>query len=398
MSGQVRDMTKGSPGRLIILFAIPLMLGNICQQLYTMVDTIVVGQIAGVQALAALGAVEWITWMVLGVSTGATQGFSILISQHYGAKKEDFLKQSVARSYVLTAVISVVLLTVSQIFARGILVFLNTPSDIIGMSLIYLRIVFCGIPAVAAYNVFASVLRAVGNSRTPLTAMIIAASVNVILDLLFVAGFHWGVAGAAIATVTAQLFSAVYCFLVVRKIKLLHISRQDLQRRPGLDQKLLKLGTPVVFQNTIIAIGGLVVQYVVNGYGFLFVAGFTATNKLYGILEMAAISYGYAIVTYVGQNLGAGEIGRIKKRRSVKHLACFSYLSPDLLRYVYFWKTAFVHVYFRRSFPGRTGIGYCLEISFYYGMLSLYPVFPSCIQISPPGSGKYLYPHAQRCC
>lgn len=170
MSGQVRDMTKGSPGRLIILFAIPLMLGNICQQLYTMVDTIVVGQIAGVQALAALGAVEWITWMVLGVSTGATQGFSILISQHYGAKKEDFLKQSVARSYVLTAVISVVLLTVSQIFARGILVFLNTPSDIIGMSLIYLRIVFCGIPAVAAYNVFASVLRAVGNSRTPLTA------------------------------------------------------------------------------------------------------------------------------------------------------------------------------------------------------------------------------------
>ena len=334
MSGQVRDMTKGSPGRLIILFAIPLMLGNICQQLYTMVDTIVVGQIAGVQALAALGAVEWITWMVLGVSTGATQGFSILISQHYGAKKEDLLKQSVARSYVLTAVISVVLLTVSQIFARGILVFLNTPSDIIGMSLIYLRIVFCGIPAVAAYNVFASVLRAVGNSRTPLTAMIIAASVNVILDLLFVAVFHWGVAGAAIATVTAQIFSAVYCFLVVRKIKLLHISRQDLQRRPGLDQKLLKLGTPVVFQNTIIAIGGLVVQYVVNGYGFLFVAGFTATNKLYGILEMAAISYGYAIVTYVGQNLGAGEIGRIKK--GVRSSTLLAFLTSALISCIMF--------------------------------------------------------------
>ena len=334
MSGQVRDMTKGSPGRLIILFAIPLMLGNICQQLYTMVDTIVVGQIAGVQALAALGAVEWITWMVLGVSTGATQGFSILISQHYGAKKEDLLKQSVARIYVLTAIISVVLLTVSQIFARGILVFLNTPSDIIGMSLIYLRIVFCGIPAVAAYNVFASVLRAVGNSRTPLTAMIIAASVNVILDLLFVAGFHWGVAGAAIATVTAQIFSAVYCFLVVRKIKLLHISRQDLHRRPGLDQKLLKLGTPVVFQNTIIAIGGLVVQYVVNGYGFLFVAGFTATNKLYGILEMAAISYGYAIVTYVGQNLGAGEIGRIKK--GVRSSTLLAFLTSALISCVMF--------------------------------------------------------------
>lgn len=334
MSGQVRDMTKGSPGRLIILFAIPLMLGNICQQLYTMVDTIVVGQIAGVQALAALGAVEWITWMVLGVSTGATQGFSILISQHYGAKKETLLRQAVGRSYVLTAVISVLLLTISQFFARGILVFLNTPSDIIGMSLIYLRIVFCGIPAVAAYNVFASVLRAVGNSRAPLTAMIIAASVNVVLDLLFVAGFHWGVAGAAIATVTAQIFSAVYCFLVVRKIELLHISRQDLHRFPGLDQRLLKLGTPVVFQNTIIAVGGLVVQYVVNGYGFLFVAGFTATNKLYGILEMAAISYGYAIVTYVGQNLGAGEIGRIKK--GVRASTFLAFLTSALISCIMF--------------------------------------------------------------
>ena len=213
MAGQqIKDMTKGSPGRLLMIFAIPLMLGNICQQLYTMVDTIVVGQVAGVQALAALGAVEWIMWMVLGVSTGATQGFSILISQHYGAKKWDLLKRTVARSYILTAVIAALLLTVSQIFAHWILIFLNTPDNIIGMSLLYLRIVFCGIPVVAAYNVFAAVLRALGNSRTPLIAMVIAASINVVLDILFVAEFHWGVAGAAIATVIAQAFSALYCF------------------------------------------------------------------------------------------------------------------------------------------------------------------------------------------
>lgn len=314
MAGQqIKDMTKGPPGRLLMIFAIPLMLGNICQQLYTMVDTIVVGQVAGVQALAALGAVEWIMWMVLGVSTGATQGFSILISQHYGAKKWDLLKRAVARSYILTAVIAALLLTVSQIFAHWILIFLNTPDNIIGMSLLYLRIVFCGIPVVAAYNVFAAVLRALGNSRTPLIAMVIAASINVVLDILFVAEFHWGVAGAAIATVIAQAFSALYCFLAVRKIEIVKVTREDFRRVPGLDGRLLKLGTPVLFQDVIISVGGLVVQYVVNGYGFLFVAGFTATNKLYGILEMAAISYGYAIVTYVGQNLGAGEIGRIKK-------------------------------------------------------------------------------------
>ena len=150
MSDQVRDMTKGSPAKLILLFAVPLMLGNIFQQLYTMVDTIVVGQVAGVQALAALGAVEWIMWMVLGVSTGVTQGFSILISQHYGARKWSDLKKAVAHSYLLTAVTAVSLLIVSQLAARWILVLLNTPDNIIGMSLIYLRIVFCGIPIVAA--------------------------------------------------------------------------------------------------------------------------------------------------------------------------------------------------------------------------------------------------------
>ena len=228
MSDQVRDMTKGSPAKLILLFAVPLMLGNIFQQLYTMVDTIVVGQVAGVQALAALGAVEWIMWMVLGVSTGVTQGFSILISQHYGARKWSDLKKAVAHSYLLTAVTAVSLLIVSQLAARWILVLLNTPDNIIGMSLIYLRIVFCGIPIVAAYNIFASVLRALGNSRTPLIAMIIASVINVVLDLVFVAGLHWGVAGAALATVTAQAFSALYCFFVVKKIYIVHTSRRDI--------------------------------------------------------------------------------------------------------------------------------------------------------------------------
>ena len=313
MSAQIRDMTKGSPAKLILLFAVPLMLGNIFQQLYTMVDTIVVGQVAGVQALAALGAVEWIMWMVLGVSTGVTQGFSILISQHYGARKWNDLKKAVAHSYLLTAITAISLLIVSQLAARWILMLLNTPDNIIGMSLIYLRIVFCGIPVVAAYNIFASVLRALGNSRTPLIAMIIAALINVILDLTFVAVLHWGVAGAALATVTAQAFSALYCFMVVRKIDIVHTSKEDFETVPGLNRKLLGLGAPILFQDVIISVGGLAVQFVINGYGFLFVAGFTATNKLYGVLEMAAISYGYAIVSYVGQNLGAGKIDRIKK-------------------------------------------------------------------------------------
>ena len=312
MSSQVRDMTKGNPGKLIFLFALPLMLGNVCQQLYTMVDTVIVGQVAGVQALAALGAVEWIMWMVLGVSTSITQGFAILMAQDYGAQKWRKLKQTVAHSYRLAAVMAVLLFILSQAGAYWILTLLNTPDNIIDMSLLYLRIVFCGIPVVAAYNIFAGVLRSLGNSRTPLIAMVIAATINIILDLIFVGWFHMGVAGAALATVISQAFSALYCFFAVRKIDIVHITKVDFQTVPGLNRKLLTLGTPILFQDVIISVGGLVVQFVVNGYGFLFVAGFTATNKLYGILEMAAISYGYAIITYVGQNLGAGRISRIK--------------------------------------------------------------------------------------
>ena len=298
MKTKIQDMTSGSPGRLIILFAIPLMLGNICQQLYTMVDTMVVGQVVGVEALAALGAVDFLMWVVTGISTGLTQGFSIQLSQYYGAKDFENLRKSLAHSYRLTAFIAAGVLILSQSFASLVLTGLHTPSNIIGMSLLYLRIIF---------------LRAMGNSKTPLTAMIIASVLNVSLDILFVAGFGWGVAGAAIATVIAQSFSAVYCFLILRRIDIVHLTRADFMPASGMNARLMKLGIPVVFQNIIIGVGGLVVQYVINGYGFLFVAGFTATNKLYGLLEMAAISYGYAIVTYVGQNLGAGKIDRIRK-------------------------------------------------------------------------------------
>lgn len=152
MSAKVRDMTVGSPGKLIMLFAFPLMLGNIFQQLYTMVDTMVVGQVVGVEALAALGAVEWIMWLVLGIAQGMTQGFSILIAQYYGAKNWDGLKKAVAHSYILTAFLGIAVLVISQMGAYYLLEFLNTPSNIIGMSLAYLRIVFCGIPVIAAYN------------------------------------------------------------------------------------------------------------------------------------------------------------------------------------------------------------------------------------------------------
>ncbi len=299
MAVNEKNMTSGSPGKLIITFAIPLMLGNVFQQFYTMADTMIVGQVVGVKALAAVGAADWLVWLVFGIMTGMAQGFSILISQYYGAGEKENLKRAVAKSYMLTAILSIIVLVLSEVTVQQVLQFLHTPENVIGLSLMYIRMVFAGIPIIAAYNIFAAILRALGNSRSPLIAMIVAA-------------FGWGVLGAAIATVIAQGFSAAYCLSVLRHIPDVRLTREDFHQQPAMSLRLLKLAAPLAIQNVIISVGGLTVQYVVNGFGFLFVAGFTAANKLYGVLEMASVSYGYAITTYVGQNLGAKKYRRIR--------------------------------------------------------------------------------------
>lgn len=310
---KIKNMTEGSPGRLIFLFAIPLMIGNIFQQLYIMVDTMVVGQGVGVKALASLGAADWLNWMFLGMMTGITQGFSILFAQFYGAGDKSSLKKAVGNSLLLSVGFGAVLLLVGEGGLRLFLRILNTPADIIEGSEIYLRVAFAGIPVILGYNLLAAMLRALGDSRTPLYAMTAAALVNVVLDLLFVIGFHWGIAGAAFATVLAQCISMVICLYAVLKLKWLYPQREDFKPDLSMMRRLIVLGIPVMFQNCVIAVGGMVVQNVVNGFGFIFVAGFTATNKLYGLLETASISFGFSITTFAGQNMGAGLYGRIRK-------------------------------------------------------------------------------------
>ena len=313
MAQRIRSMTEGSPTRLLVSFALPLMLGNVFQQLYTVVDTAVVGQVVGVGALASLGAADWLNWMVLGVIQGFTQGFSILMAQYFGASDYRQLSRSVGASATLCAIAAAAILALSQLAVVPVLGLLNTPADILGDSVLYLRIVFGGIPIVAAYNLLASILRALGDSKTPLYAVAVATLVNIALDLLLVMGMHWGIGGAAAATVFSQTVATVYCFWNVRKITILKLTKADFKPSRAMAGTLLRLGSPVALQNAIISVGGMVVQSVVNRYGMLFIAGFTATNKLYGILEIAATSYGYAVTSYVGQNLGARLLARIKR-------------------------------------------------------------------------------------
>lgn len=313
MKSYVQNMTQGPSGRQIFFFALPLMVGNIFQQAYTLVDTAVVGQVVGVNALAALGSADWFNWMSLGLCSGLTQGFSILTAQQYGAGKSRELKRTLSVSLALALLGSLLITGFFLLLSRPVLQLMGTRQEILGDALLYIRIMFSGIPIVMLYNWLSSVLRAVGDGKTPLTAMGVASVCNIVLDLLFVAGFHWGIPGAAAATLIAQGISCVYCILRIRKNPVLTFTLGDFE--PDLSQikTLLFLGAPVAMQNVIISIGGMILQSIVNSFGVVFVAGFTATNKLYGVLEIAAISFGFSVSTYTGQNLGAGKYRRIQK-------------------------------------------------------------------------------------
>ncbi len=306
-------LTEGSPWKLLILFSLPLMAGNIFQQMYTIVDTAVVGKVLGVEALAALGAVDWLNWMILGIIQGFAQGFSILMAQKFGAGEYKKLRQVVANAIVLALACALVLTLVSQGAAGAVVSLLQTPVEIRPIGMAYLRILFAGLPVVMTYNLAAAILRAMGNGKQPLIAMVIASLTNIVLDLVFVMEFHWGVQGAAIATLIAQCLSAAYCIWHICRIEALQMKREDWKLEGALCGRLMTFGLPMAFQNTVISVGGMIVQTIVNGFGVAFIAGVTATNKLYGILEVAATSYGYAMTTYSGQNLGAGKLRRISE-------------------------------------------------------------------------------------
>lgn len=312
MRAKVQDMTTGSPTKLLVRFAIPLAIGNLFQQFYIMVDTMVVGKGVSVEALASVGAADWLNWLFLGMMTGLTQGFSIVFAHYFGAKNQKRLQRSVGNAFVLTVYFLIFMELFGQLGIEAALHLLQTPSDIIGGSILYLRILVAGAPVVLGYNLLAALLRAMGDSKNPLYSMLAAAFINVGLDLLFVMVFHWGIAGAAIATIIAQCFSLLWCVVVLRKMDFAKPTREDLRLERPMVIRLFRMAAPVIFQNSVIAVGGMAVQYVVNGFGIVFVAGFTATNKLYGLLETAAISFGFAMMTYAGQNMGAGKYARIR--------------------------------------------------------------------------------------
>ncbi|MDD2957612.1 MAG: MATE family efflux transporter [Lachnospiraceae bacterium] len=309
----IKDMTEGSPLRLIVSFSLPLLAGNILQQLYNMVDTIVVGKGISVDALAAVGATGSIYFLILGFVTGLTQGVSILAAQYYGSKNMKEMRQSVTMSAYLCFGLGLIITILSVICTRDLLLLLNTPEAILEDAIIYIRIIFMASLITVAYNFFSGILRALGDSRNPLIAMIISFLVNVVLDILFVITFQMGVAGAAYATIMAQAVSAVYCYLCIRKIDILSLHKEDWKFNRNIFQKSFRLSLPVALMNSVTAVGVMVLQAVVNGFGAVYIAAYSAASKLVIILEQISSTFGFGVATFVGQNIGARRVDRIKE-------------------------------------------------------------------------------------
>lgn len=307
------DMTKGSAVRHLLRFAFPLLITNLGQQLYMIADAAIVGRGVGVKALAAVGATDWSYWLILWTVVGLTQGFSTFVSRYFGEKNYKKTNKVIANSVVLTLAISAILTFIGIVVAEGVLKLLNTPEDIFDGAYTYLVTMISGTVAVAAYNLFASFLRAFGDGRSPLVAMGIAAVLNIALDCLFVFLFGLGIFGAALASILSQTVAFIYCFIKLIQVPFLKLDRRCFELDWRMIRELLIFGIPLALEYVVIALGGIFLQGAVNEFGSVFIAGYTATNKVYGLLECSAISLGLASATFLGQNYGAGLKDRFRQ-------------------------------------------------------------------------------------
>lgn len=306
-----RDMTSGSPLGLIVSFFFPLLFGLLFQQLYNMVDTIVVGKFLGVDALAGVGSTGSLTFLVLGFSVGVCNGFVIPVAHKFGEHDYRGLKQYAVNAIMLSVIFSVLLTLIVCLFCRDFLLWMNTPADIIDYAFDYLFIVFLGIPVIFIYNVLFGIIRSLGDSRTPVMYLVFCSLLNVALDLLFVVTFKMGVGGAAWATVISQGASSVLCMNYIRHCDLLILQKEDWRFKKECVKHLLSMGLPTGFQYSITALGSIILQTSINSLGSAFVASMAAGNKVNQLFVCPFDALGSTMATFGGQNIGAKKLDRI---------------------------------------------------------------------------------------
>ena len=383
----VYSMTEGSPTRLLLKFTLPMLIGNLFQQLYNMVDSIVVGRFVGANALASVGATGSLNFLFFAMSFGIAAGVGVVVSQYFGAGKMDMVEKSIINGMYLLAVVSAVMGLIGIISARWILVVLDTPEIILDDAVVYMRVSCAGILAIAAYNGVASVLRALGDSKTPLYFMVVACFINIGLDLLFVITFQWSVFGVAFATVIAQLVATAgaFCYALY-KIPYFRIQKEHRRVRTDIISRCFTLGLPIALQNSLIAFSCIFLQKVVNGFGENVVAANTALGRIEQLVQQPYSSLGAAITTYTGQNIGAGKIDRVKQGYRVGFW-CAVIFSLLMLIPAQFFGDEVIHIFVEDPEVIAIGAKGLSITSFFYFFLGMIYVARSVLN----GAGDALY-------
>ncbi len=308
------DMTKGSPFKLILKFILPVVMGNLFQQLYNMVDTIIVGKAIGLDALAAVGATGTISFLIIGFANGLAAGFSVIVAQKYGAGDREGVKISTYNATVLTGVLSVLITIISALGMKWLLTLMHTPENVFAMSYDYILIITLGLSFTMLYNVCAGLLRAVGDSKTPLYFLMVSAGLNVILDLLLIIVFKMGVVGAALATIASQGISGFLCLIYIyNRVKLIVPEKRHMHMDWQIASNQLKIGVPMALQYSITAIGTIMIQAALNMFGSTIMGSYTAANKVCQFLTLPYGALGVTMATYCAQNRGINDIARIRQ-------------------------------------------------------------------------------------
>ena len=310
---KANDLTNGKVSSLILKFYFPMLLTNMLQQMYNIADTAIVGKGLGDNALAAVGNMSSLTFLIFGFSMGLANGFSVIVAQSFGAKDYSKLRRSVASSAMLCFIIALVLSAVSILFLRPVLGLLRTDAAIMHDGLVYGYFIFGGLIATIAYNLCSCILRALGDSKTPFIAIIISTIVNICLDMLCIFVLKTGVEGAAIATIFSQIVSAFICWLRIRRIDVLNITKEDFKGNGRLYAELFKNGLPMALMNSITAVGCMVIQYFVNGLGVAYTTAYSACSKFINLFMQPACTAGFAMSAFTSQNYGARKFSRIRE-------------------------------------------------------------------------------------
>lgn len=308
------DMTKGRPTGLIMKFIIPIIIGNIFQQLYSMVDTIIVGRFVGVDALAAVGATGSVTFLILGFTQGLTTGFTVMTAQRFGAGDREGMRKSIGSAIILSVFVTIIMTIVSMLGMNRLLTWMNTPENIFAMTRQYIMIICAGICSNVLYNLLASILRSIGNSVVPLVLLVISSVTNIVLDYVLIVYGHMGVAGAAYATVISQGLSGVMCLIYILKcVPTLHVKREHLKLEAQCVRNQLSVGIPMALQFSITAVGTILVQSALNLLGSTVVASYSVSCKVEQLVTQPFAAMGVTMATYCAQNRGINDLERIQK-------------------------------------------------------------------------------------